>query len=128
MVVDFGCGIKLLTCGYSALVLAATTYREDYESTIATGHEMRLVLFAQKIPAVNLASIATLRASSMYLHRSVALFASSKNVLQNRPTRNSAVAEKSPLHFGGPLLPKPCLIPVALSSGTGVSGSYQSRW
>jgi hypothetical protein len=80
MVVDLGCGIKLLTCGYSALALAATLYRGYYEPTIATDHETRLVLFAQKIRAVNLASIASLRASSMYLHRSVALFASSGSV------------------------------------------------
>jgi len=26
--------------------------------------------------------------------------------------RDTAVADKSPLNFGGPLLPKPCLIPV----------------
>ena len=34
---------------------------------------------------------------------------------------------KSPLNFGGLLLSKPCLIPVALSNETGASGSYQSR-
>jgi hypothetical protein len=32
----------------SALALAATKYRTCYESTFATDHETRLVLFAQK--------------------------------------------------------------------------------
>jgi Undecaprenyl-phosphate glucose phosphotransferase len=45
---------------------------------------------------------------------------------QNGPARESAVVDKSPLNFGGLLLLKPCLIPVALS-GTGASGSYQSK-
>ena len=55
MVLDLGCGTKLLTCGYSALALAATKYRRCYASTFATDHATRLVLFAQKIRAVNLA-------------------------------------------------------------------------
>jgi hypothetical protein len=46
---------------------------------------------------------------------------------QNGPAPETAVVDKSPLNFGGLLLPKPCLIPVALSNGTGASGSYQSR-
>jgi hypothetical protein len=55
MVLDLGCGTQLLTCWYSALALAATKYRRCYASTFATDHETRLVLFAQKIRAVNLA-------------------------------------------------------------------------
>jgi hypothetical protein len=38
---------------------------------------------------------------------------------QYGPAREIAVVDKSPLNFGGLLLPKPCLIPVALSNGTG---------
>ena len=110
MVLDLGCGTKLLTCGYSALALAATKYRSCYASTFAIDHETRLVLCAQKIRAVNLAPSHHHAHRKRYLHRSVVLFASSGSVrstFKNRPAQNTAVADKSLLNFGGPLLPKP---------------------
>jgi hypothetical protein len=122
-------GIILLKYVRSALTLAATTYRRRYASTFATDHETRLVLFAQKIRAVNLAP------SHHRAHRectfieawlySLRVDVRSTNKIDQQ--RKTTVADKSPLNFGGPLPPKPCLIPVALSNETGASGSYQSR-
>jgi len=51
----FRYGTGLLTCVRSALGLAATAYRRCYASTFAAVHEMQLVLFAQKLRALNLA-------------------------------------------------------------------------
>lgn len=55
MMLELGCGIKLLPCGYSALALTATLYRRCYILTFAIDHRMRLILSAQKIRTVNLA-------------------------------------------------------------------------
>jgi hypothetical protein len=129
MVLDLGCGTQLLTCGYSALALAATRYRRCYASTFATDNETRLVLFAQKFAPLILHHRITTRIVNVPSSKrgSIRFEWKCAAYFQNRPARNPAVADKSPLNFGGPLLPKSCLIPVALSNGAGASGSYQSR-
>jgi hypothetical protein len=76
-----------------------------------------LVLFAQEFAPLILHHLITTRIvnvpsskrSSIRFERKCAVY------FQTIGQRETAVADKSPLNFGGLLLPKPCLIPVALS-------------
>src|SRR5262249_24314893 len=109
---------------------AATPYRQCYELTFAIDHVTRLVLFCTENSRPESCTVASSRASSMYLHRSVVLSLRMDvcGVVYNRPAVKDCSCRQVAVEFrwvgsGEAVLDSSCF-----ASWDGFLGKLHARW